>query len=337
MTPRIVPPPLPPSFIHVDLDGLWTLASCYGYAEGDSFDRDPTFERALPRMLDLFDRLDVKATFFLVGRDLEHPGKREAVGEIVRRGHEVANHTYHHPFGLEELPAARIREEIGRAQHAIAEATGSAPLGFRAPGYDAGPKVLQTLADLGFAYDGSSLPTYWAPLLRFSAGRLRNRVQEARRQLAEAGNVPSSPSVEAPVARGQYGPGGGGAWGIAPGIFRPASGGRPLTRLPLAVSPVFRLPLHASLGMLLGRSSVISGLRRLTERGWPVTYLLHGMDLTAPEEFGSFLPPELSGSRVFSIPLADREEFLDEVLGALRQLTSPQRTTDYLRGAGDLG
>lgn len=324
-----VPPP-PPGFLHVDLDGLWTLADCYGFAEGDTWERDPVYARALPRLLDLFDRLGLKATFFLIGRDLELPDKQEAAREILRRGHDLGNHTWHHPFGLEELPHARIREEIERAQVLIGESTGFTPIGFRAPGYDAGPRVLEVLADLGLRYDGSMLPTCWAPLLRFSARRLRRRVREGRRRAALAGNVPSSPSVAPPEAEGQYGPGSGGAWGLAPRFYRPPAGGRPMTRFPLAVSPCFRFPLHASLGMLLGRSSVGAGLARLAAQRWPVTYLLHGLDLAAPDEFTGSLPPELARSRVFNIPLAQKQDFLVEVLGRFAQLTQPELTARYL-------
>ena len=39
----------PPGFVHVDLDGLWTLAGCYGYPEGVSFTQDPVFDQGLPR------------------------------------------------------------------------------------------------------------------------------------------------------------------------------------------------------------------------------------------------------------------------------------------------
>jgi hypothetical protein len=323
-------PPRPPGFIHVDLDGLWTLADCYGFAEGDSYERDPVYEKALPRMLDLFDRLGLKATFFLIGRDLELPAKAEAAREIVRRGHDLGNHTWHHPFGLEQLPPERLRDEIERAQDILRESTGCTPVGFRAPGYDAGPRVLELLASLGFRYDGSMLPTHWAPALRFSARRLRGRVQEARRRMAAGGGVPASPSVAPPEAAGQYGPGSGGPWGLAPRLFRPTAGGPPIVRFPLAVSPTLRLPLHASLGMLLGRSYVTSGLARLAAHRWPMTYLLHGLDLTAPDEFTGGLPPELAGSRVFNIPLAQKQDFLVEVLERFAQLTGPELTSRYL-------
>ncbi|MDP9099726.1 MAG: polysaccharide deacetylase family protein [Verrucomicrobiota bacterium] len=48
-------------------------------------------------MLDLLDRFDARATFFVIGRRAEaHP---HLITEILSRGHEIANHTYSHPSG----------------------------------------------------------------------------------------------------------------------------------------------------------------------------------------------------------------------------------------------
>lgn len=50
-----------------------------------------------PQLLDLLDAFGAKATFFLIGERAErHP---QLVRDIVGRGHEVGNHTYHHPAG----------------------------------------------------------------------------------------------------------------------------------------------------------------------------------------------------------------------------------------------
>ena len=125
----------PPGFVHVDLDGLWTLAACYGFDERTSFEHDPIFEYALPRLLDLLDRLSIKATFFIVGRDLELDYKRRAVAQIVDHGHELGNHSYSYSIGLEGLPTfpmtywaqlaspfrwSEIKEESRRALQAVA-------------------------------------------------------------------------------------------------------------------------------------------------------------------------------------------------------------------------
>jgi peptidoglycan/xylan/chitin deacetylase (PgdA/CDA1 family) len=50
------------------------------------------------KILDLLERFDARATFFVVGqRAEEYP---HLITEILSRGHEIANHTYTHPSGM---------------------------------------------------------------------------------------------------------------------------------------------------------------------------------------------------------------------------------------------
>jgi len=50
-----------------------------------------------PKILDLLERFNARATFFLIGLNAEsYP---HLVTEILTRGHEIANHTYTHPSG----------------------------------------------------------------------------------------------------------------------------------------------------------------------------------------------------------------------------------------------
>ena len=83
-------------------------------------------------VLDLFDRHDVKATFFVKGALAEqHP---ELVREIVARGHSLANHTQTHPAGSFWCsPPGRVAEEIDLCNRALVHATGTPPRWFRAP------------------------------------------------------------------------------------------------------------------------------------------------------------------------------------------------------------
>lgn len=62
-----------------------------------TFDDGPIPEET-PWVLDVLDRYDVKATFFLVGDNVRrHP---ELLEEIKRRGHSYGNHTMHHRQGM---------------------------------------------------------------------------------------------------------------------------------------------------------------------------------------------------------------------------------------------
>lgn len=68
--------------------------------------------------LDLLDRHGIKAVFFLIGeRAAAHP---ELVREIIRRGHEVGNHTQTHPAGsFWSLSPARMWQEIAGCQETL--------------------------------------------------------------------------------------------------------------------------------------------------------------------------------------------------------------------------
>ena len=64
-----------------------------------------------PRMLDLLERFDAKASFFVIGQRL---AQFATEGEAIRAaGHQIANHTFSHPSGsFWYFPPARIAAEI---------------------------------------------------------------------------------------------------------------------------------------------------------------------------------------------------------------------------------
>lgn len=97
-------------------------------------------------LLDTLDRLHIKATFFLVGEQVEqYPYFAQA---IARAGHEIANHSFHHP-NLAQLTPLAVEDELRSAQEAIATVTGVTPKYFRPPGGDYNDTVLRVARALG--------------------------------------------------------------------------------------------------------------------------------------------------------------------------------------------
>ncbi len=95
-----------------------------------TFDDGPHPELT-PRVLDLLDDYDARATFFCVGeRAARYPG---LVQEIARRGHVVENHSMHHRLDFSVFGPWRMRREIRDAQQLLADITGQPPRYFRAP------------------------------------------------------------------------------------------------------------------------------------------------------------------------------------------------------------
>lgn len=100
-----------------------------------TFDDGPN-PSVTPALLDLLDRADCRATFFLIGGFVrECPALTR---EISARGHLLGNHTDTHP-NLIWLPPQRIGEELARCRQSIGEAAGCEarwmrpPYGFRGP------------------------------------------------------------------------------------------------------------------------------------------------------------------------------------------------------------
>ncbi|WP_245632823.1 polysaccharide deacetylase family protein [Alicyclobacillus kakegawensis] len=94
-----------------------------------TFDDGPD-DKWTPRILSVLSDLRVKATFCCVGQRVkDHP---DVLKRIVRAGHVVANHSYHHP-NLTKLPKERIRTEITTTNEAIMRTVNLSPRFVRPP------------------------------------------------------------------------------------------------------------------------------------------------------------------------------------------------------------
>jgi len=110
---------------------------------------DYGIHEGIPRLLDLWDKHDIKVTSHMVGEAVrQHP---ELAREIVARGHEAAAH------GQTWTPHWTMDEASERASYvanveAIEAATGTRPTGFNAFWLRGTPRTLKILASLGFRY-----------------------------------------------------------------------------------------------------------------------------------------------------------------------------------------
>jgi len=100
-----------------------------------------------PKLLDLLNRYNAKATFFLIGQYVrECP---ELVQEVAARGHVVGNHTETHP-NLFRRSLREIRIELRLCHDAISNALGSPPKWFRPPFGLRNPWVIPAARELGY-------------------------------------------------------------------------------------------------------------------------------------------------------------------------------------------
>jgi peptidoglycan-N-acetylglucosamine deacetylase len=247
--------------VSIDLDEIRCYCEIHGLDTPELAARKTVYERAVPRALRFFEELEIPATWFAVGRDLEGDGAAvEALREAVRRGGEIANHTMGHRYDLTELPDAAMRGEIAAGAEAIARAVGMAPKGFRAPGYNIHKGLTDALADLGYAYDSSVFPcpTYFAA--RAAAIAAKAALKHRSASLVGDPRMPFAPTAPYRIAENN-----------------PFGEGQGLVELPIAVVTRARLPFIGTSIAAAGPFGAGMLAKQAASLGF-VNLELHGID-----------------------------------------------------------
>jgi peptidoglycan/xylan/chitin deacetylase (PgdA/CDA1 family) len=161
--------------VTVDLDRDVNI-NIPGSAAAGSIDRGsgtgPRFsssERGLSLLVDLFDEMSIKATFFAEASTLNR------VDAGLLSGHEVGVHGVEH----EDMTAIASMEGkkaiLEKAVDAVKDAVGKSPVSFRAPYMKADEETISLLPELGIAIDSSRYVTMSGSLM---PKRLSNGVME---------------------------------------------------------------------------------------------------------------------------------------------------------------
>ena len=94
-----------------------------------TFDDGP-HPRNTPRLLDILRQRNIKATFYVIGQNVErYPS---ITRRIVAEGHEIGNHTWTHA-NMTKLSDAAVRSELNRTRDIIVATTGVKPRTMRPP------------------------------------------------------------------------------------------------------------------------------------------------------------------------------------------------------------
>ncbi len=134
-----------------------------------------------PGLLDLLDRENVKATFFVMGFRLADTANeycrkidvgincREAAGEVHRRGHEIENHTYGHgPFSRMKKRYGEkwVLNDIDRASRIVQSVTGERTHYVRPPEWDLWPELRERIEARGYVVMMKSTKSFKEPPAR---------------------------------------------------------------------------------------------------------------------------------------------------------------------------
>jgi polysaccharide deacetylase family protein (PEP-CTERM system associated) len=149
-----------PDLLTVILEDYFHVGALSGLISSREWYRFETrFEQNTLKTLDFLKQFNVRATFFVLGWIAEqHP---ELIAEVTRQGHEVANYGFHHK-NAHQMTREEFRDDARRSRDALEIATGKRVIGYRIPqGLRSASDfwILDTLAEEGYVYDSSVLPS----------------------------------------------------------------------------------------------------------------------------------------------------------------------------------
>ncbi len=195
--------------LSVDLEDWDTSALLRKYASKEN--NESRLNEAVKRILILFEKKNVTATFFTLGIVAEKYPR--LIKEIKKRGHEIASHGYSHT-PLWYLTPEEFRDDLRRTGRVIKELTGEYPSGFRAPYASLDESTawaVDILSEEGYKYDSSIFPmktplygVRGAPrgMYRISSGDIRrpssgSRILEVPFSVADLGflNIPCTGGI----------------------------------------------------------------------------------------------------------------------------------------------
>lgn len=306
----------PIASLSLDLDNKWSYMKTHGDAGWESF---PTYlETVVPRSLEFLRERNLQITYFIVGQDADLEENTEAIAQISEANHEIGNHSFRHEPWLHLYSKKELIEEFERTENALEKVTGKLPKGFRGPGYSLSPTVLEVLAERGYEYDCSTLPTYIAPLARayyfFKSPEMSEEEREKRKKL--------------------FGKFSDGFQSLQP--YKWQVGEKELVEIPVTTLPVFKTPIHASYVLYLStfsrslaRNYWRTAVKMCKLTGTQLSLLLHPLDFLSGED-----APELKFFPAMNLPVEKKLEFLSEILETFAEsfsIVNMQKHADFVR------
>lgn len=148
-----------PNAMTIDLEDWYHVLYYECAIDRSSWDHlESRVEDTTERMLQLLERMGVRATFFVLGWIAER--RPNLVREIARRGHEIGSHSHSHRL-VHQMTRQEFVQDLRRSVDVIGAAASRAPKGYRAPSFsvtEATPWFFEELLAAGFEYDSSVLP-----------------------------------------------------------------------------------------------------------------------------------------------------------------------------------
>ncbi|MBU4350152.1 polysaccharide deacetylase family protein, partial [bacterium] len=259
------------------------ILKSYNYEEDPAIPQRTIYQIAIPRFLELFNKYNIKATFFVIGEDLLKKENQVIIRWILGEGHEIANHTMTHVINpsFSGITINEKEKEINQAEEIIREVTGFLPVGFKAPAYSIDSQTIAILEKKGYLYDSSLFPSSLSFVLRCMQ-RIMLRQKTGKTQWGRAIYV-LAPLKPYRMHHDK--------------IWKQGKNAK-IKEVPVTTMPYLSLPFHASFVYAAGINLFKIGYRLVKSRNLPLNYQLHALELVGPEEMDKRILNKRPGAKM---------------------------------------
>ena len=153
--------------IQIDCDDFWVYEQddSFRFNENMKFD---IYKDSINKILEHLGQYKLKATFFVVGRDIKlNSNAKSVIQNIINLGHEVGNHTLNHRNDYHFITQNEAYAEIIDNHELIKSEFNYTCTKFRAPGYNFREDQVEYLELLGYKFEDSNWFSVIIPLLNF--------------------------------------------------------------------------------------------------------------------------------------------------------------------------
>ena len=251
--------------ISLDLDNQWSYMKIHGDSNWKNY---PSYLNTfVPYILNILKELNLKITFFVVGKDAAINENLDVL-KMISNSHEIGNHSFNHESWLHLYSKDEIKDEISKAEEAIEQITGEMTNGFRGPGFSWNNDLIEILTQKGYLYDASILPTFIGPLARLYYFKSTNLSEEEKLYRKEL-----------------FGKFKDGFRKLKP-FYWELNSGEKILEIPVSTIPFFKTPFHLSYLIYLNNISPLlssvyfeTAIKLCKLTGTEPSFLLHPLDL----------------------------------------------------------
>ncbi|MBF0275854.1 MAG: polysaccharide deacetylase family protein [Nitrospinae bacterium] len=254
------------------------------------------YKKAVPRMLEILDEVGIKATFFIISKDIVNGESKKAVRTIYTMGHEVANHSANHRH-LFNMSLEETRQDMLESSKILSEIIGENIVGYRGPSLTLNNHLMEILLELGYEYDSTTNPT----LFFITEWLYLSLISPSKR------NSPSWFFVKHAFAPST-------PYRIIPPCFFKKSENGKMIELPISHVPFLQVPFYATFHFLFPFSYHL--FKHLYYINKTAVYHAHGLDFLDINEDN--IPPSYTKHPGMNLPWSEKKKYFKKVFTELK-------------------